>query len=532
MAPLGGIGRQLLQWLRPPTESVDGGAHSDAVDPRAFDDETSDEELDPEEAARDARIRARMVAHGITPIRRFIASYREADVVLRPRAEIIERLCGLTLAATKAGCIARAEGVAGLEPLIAAQYARHGRRWLFAGQEEGFIRNPDPPADEARNFAWRLESATVMLWALNLVDTLPEADEASRSERLLECVKGCSDLPDRGRRSARELLDEEDLAFRCHTIAGMAYFRGLPVPQGLDLDVLEERKTALEWLTRDVPWRDPPHQYDRNEEGRLVMLEGGAVRSEWVVFPAQTGLKGERDEEPREEDEGTLEQIVRKRNSERLLRGLGLPVYPWQPMVLGEEDALPWDWATVLGRMVGLGIVAIKAANLLGGSPPALVFNEIRDKVDRYDLDPVLSPKERAFINDPAPSASDITQFAWRAESCWLLMWALGRVDEPLGPPYTQLDWDRFREIFWSCVEETMFRPRSLAELLDEYDLTFRCYWPAQYFYENDIPQPGGFDRNVLIERYHSLQWLLMRFDWDDWNDDALPEPAGSATLQ
>ena len=59
MAPLGGIGRQLLQWLRPPTESVDGGAHSDAVDPREFDDETSNEELDPEEAARDARFQLR-----------------------------------------------------------------------------------------------------------------------------------------------------------------------------------------------------------------------------------------------------------------------------------------------------------------------------------------------------------------------------------------------------------------------------------------------------------------------------------------
>jgi len=57
----------------------------------------------------------------------------------------------------------------------------------------------------------------------------------------------------------------------------------------------------------------------------------------------------------------------------------------------------------------------------------------------QYGLTPYFTPKEAAFIGNTTPSKSERTQFVWRYESAWVLLWALGYIDD-LGKPSTICD--------------------------------------------------------------------------------------------
>jgi hypothetical protein len=247
------------------------------------------------------------------------------------------------------------------------------------------------------------------------------------------------------------------------------------------------------------------------EEGDAAARADPNTNPDWIIIPARPIVE-EEDEPP------NRGQVLRKERSEALLRAQGLPTYAWMPPVAGADEVALRDLGTVNWRSVGLTFVAAKALNLLQGVPRDVIHQEILDDIRRYEVDSAFTPRERNFILDPDPRELAITQFAWRYESAWLLMWAIGRVEEPMGPPFTRVDLDLFREMFWSEAEDPVPRLRRVEEILDQYDLTFRCYWPAQYFHFNDRPQPPGFDRNVLIERYHALEWLIGLREWDEWD--------------
>ena len=93
-----------------------------------------------------------------------------------------------------------------------------------------------------------------------------------------------------------------------------------------------------------------------------------------------------------------------------------------------------------------------------------------------YDLESVLSPNEVKFINDESPSEYDTTQFIWRYEAAWVLLWALGYVEE-LSYPSTICDVNaaiafvdqRSTEQF---ISDAKLRP--ISEILDETDLIYR----------------------------------------------------------
>src|SRR6266581_557483 len=50
--------------------------------------------------------------------------------------------------------------------------------------------------------------------------------------------------------------------------------------------------------------------------------------------------------------------------------------------------------------------------------------------VSQYGLASYFTPKETAFIGSAAPSQGDRTQFSWRYEAAWVLLWALGYLED------------------------------------------------------------------------------------------------------
>jgi len=112
----------------------------------------------------------------------------------------------------------------------------------------------------------------------------------------------------------------------------------------------------------------------------------------------------------------------RKTRSESILNKHKIPINQHLPYIEDEKRALVRNKEEIAKRAMALLIVAVKAEGL--------EQEIIEDLIQAYDLKKVLSPNEVKFINDKSPSEHDKTQFIWRYEAAWVLLWALGYIDE------------------------------------------------------------------------------------------------------
>jgi hypothetical protein len=144
--------------------------------------------------------------------------------------------------------------------------------------------------------------------------------------------------------------------------------------------------------------------------------------------------------------------------------------------------------------------------------------------IAQYRLAEAFTPKELAFIKDPDPTEHDRTQFAWRYECFWVMLWALGYLDTLPAPDETcdvskavGLLRDNGREGF---LKNAKLRPQQ--EILDEADLIYRYHWAVVDARVNGGEPPTGVDGGVVMERHYALNWLIGYMDqgWDDISTD------------
>jgi hypothetical protein len=133
----------------------------------------------------------------------------EAETRIRPPREVAQRLLALNIVAVKGE---------GLEQTVIDRIVEErGVRRLFTPDELAFIDDPDPSEHDRLQFVWRYEAAWVLFWSLNFVQRplgLPSG--LCDVPLLAETVHDTVDLTANGMRSAKEILDEADLIYRCH----------------------------------------------------------------------------------------------------------------------------------------------------------------------------------------------------------------------------------------------------------------------------------------------------------------------------
>lgn len=206
----------------------------------------------------------------------------------------------------------------------------------------------------------------------------------------------------------------------------------------------------------------------------------------------------------------------RKARSESLLKKYNVPTNKHLPVIEDESNALVRTKEDVATRAMALLIVAVKAEGL----EQQMVLELIKG----YDLNSALTPDEIAFIHDPSPSQHDKTQFIWRYEAAWVLLWALGYVDElsypdkicdvPAAVTFLQ---KRTKKEF---TADAKLRP--ISEILDQADLTYRYHWAVVDARVNGKQSPAKLDSSVVLERHYALNWLIgyMNQAWDDISTD------------
>ena len=216
------------------------------------------------------------------------------------------------------------------------------------------------------------------------------------------------------------------------------------------------------------------------------------------------------------ETEISISSAKRKVRSEQILSKYNVPINKNLPYIEDEHEALVRSTEEIVKRAIALLTVAVKAHGVNQEGIDGIV--------ETYDLESVLSPNEVKFINDESPSEYDTTQFIWRYEAAWVLLWALGYVEE-LSYPSIICDVNaaiafvdqRSTEQF---ISDSKLRP--INEILDETDLIYRYHWAVVDARINGRPIPSEINSSVVLERHYALNWLVgyMGQEWDDVSTD------------
>jgi hypothetical protein len=213
---------------------------------------------------------------------------------------------------------------------------------------------------------------------------------------------------------------------------------------------------------------------------------------------------------PAEKGKISAEALDRRLRSEAILQAEGVPFLAALPCIEPAAEALKRPKDEVALRTLCLLIVAAKGEGLKQET--------VEHVLETYELRPHLTPKERAFVLDSAPSQHDRIQFTWRYEAAWALLWALGFVAQ-LGKPaqicdvkfavrtMTQRTTSKF-------IEDAELRP--IASILDQADLIYRYHWAVRDAHLKGQPMPAALDPGVTAERHYAFNWLI-----GFWKDQA-----------
>lgn len=206
----------------------------------------------------------------------------------------------------------------------------------------------------------------------------------------------------------------------------------------------------------------------------------------------------------------------RKNRSESILSAKNVPINAHLPYIEDSSEALVRKVDDVALRAMALLVVAVKAEGLEQHIVDILVEN--------YQLASVFSPNEKKFIGNPNPSQHDKTQFVWRYEAAWVLLWALGYVEE-LKPPTEICDVPASVSFLQQRSREQFIKDsklRSITDILDQNDLIYRYHWAVVDARVNGLKIPAEIDASVVLERHYVLNWLIgyMEQDWDNITTD------------
>ena len=156
------------------------------------------------------------------------------------------------------------------------------------------------------------------------------------------------------------------------------------------------------------------------------------------------------------------------------------------------------------------------------------------------DLWHAASPEEKAFLHDPDPDPELSQSLVWRLEAIWVLLWALGHIED-LPWPSDMCDVPRIVNVLKPhesdphFIEEAGLIPT--ATILDAQDLTVKIHWAIRDAYIKGTWIPEDLDWRhdngvavsmcpavgVVEQRHHALNWILKFMDSDNWDDADTP---------
>jgi len=131
----------------------------------------------------------------------------------------------------------------------------HNLHEALSPGELKFIKNQRPSSKQKINFSWQAERLTVLLWALNFVEQLPDADKQCDTRVFKLCIPPFSEqsveqfISRAILRSENELWEEAERARDLHWQARDAQLNNRTPRDPVDIEVVQERHHAINWVT-------------------------------------------------------------------------------------------------------------------------------------------------------------------------------------------------------------------------------------------------------------------------------------------
>ena len=208
----------------------------------------------------------------------------------------------------------------------------------------------------------------------------------------------------------------------------------------------------------------------------------------------------------------------RKNRSIEILQAQNVPYIEHLPFRYETEEVTPRDKKEVIERAVCSFASIMCALSISEGeySEEDRVYAEdfLSEKYNALEL---LTPMEQQVIAGTISEAGAMNA-TWKYESLWVLLWALGIVEE-LSFPNEICDCDlvmgtmkRFKGLD-DFMANTTLRP--LEEILQALDLHYRYHWVAVNARVNGS-DPAGIDEEVVMERRAGLEWLCCKGQEND----------------
>ncbi|MFD1408851.1 DUF4272 domain-containing protein [Kroppenstedtia eburnea] len=211
--------------------------------------------------------------------------------------------------------------------------------------------------------------------------------------------------------------------------------------------------------------------------------------------------------------------LVRKQQSERMLREHGIPMDPGLKYVEDFQFRSPQEVARralVLHALLGV-IFYHRPLDVVEWVREEGLWEELTPREKEIFQIPLIEDEGERVWKLRRMQSNRIT---WRMEALWALLWSLGKI-ETLGWPSGQSDAEQvgnavpqLGESTESFIENAEFRP--LSEIADQADLMFRLFHGLQRAREENSEAPAGVEPFTVYEWHLALQWIFHDWEWEE----------------
>lgn len=214
-------------------------------------------------------------------------------------------------------------------------------------------------------------------------------------------------------------------------------------------------------------------------------------------------------------ENATEEQINRKAKSENFLNSHGIKVNKNLPLIETVEQTKMRSIDEIIDRAYALMVTAAKGEGIEQLHLDKLIQDK---KIDS------LSPKETEIFQSENLTDQDRAYATWRYESLYVILWAMGKM-ENLKFPNEICDVQAIVAALIKTNKEELkntIHLKSLSEILDELDKTYRMNWACVDARIKGQPVEGNINSSIIFERHYALNWLTnyQNQDWDNVTTD------------
>jgi len=252
-------------------------------------------------------------------------------------------------------------------------------------------------------------------------------------------------------------------------------------------------------------------------EGKLVFSpEGKSDLEEYIPIANADAIDSRAEESPADK--------ARKERSIAVLEEDGVPYTLNLPVAAAGSEAKIRSPEETAERLLAMFTACVYSEARANGETwkEAQFYLEKMDEMLGGRLDSCLSAEEKAYLAVKKPKQSDIAKFSWRYECCYVLMWALGFVDD-LGYPDQTCNVSGMTDIVLEQGSLAGFlenaKPRTKEEVLDAADLILRYDWACVDARVNKRNSPAGLNGEVVFEWHYAFNWLIGANGGADWDD-------------